>query len=67
MNSLLSSAVLITVLCAVLAVWLDELMEGDLVLVTVCAILTSLCFFCVIIIWRQPESKEALTFKVLVR
>ncbi|KAK3524409.1 hypothetical protein QTP70_027987 [Hemibagrus guttatus] len=57
-------SVLITVLCVVLAVWLDELMEGDPVLVTVCAILTLLCFFCVIIIWRQPESKEALTFKV---
>uniref|UniRef100_A0A8C8DZL0 Solute carrier family 7 member 3a n=1 Tax=Oryzias sinensis TaxID=183150 RepID=A0A8C8DZL0_9TELE len=29
-----------------------------------CAILTLLCGICVVIIWRQPESKEALTFKV---
>ncbi|GAA6105596.1 cationic amino acid transporter 3a [Tachysurus ichikawai] len=57
-------SMLITVLCVVLAVWLDELMAGYLVLVAVCTILTLLCFFCVIIIWRQPESKEALTFKV---
>ncbi|MCJ8740731.1 hypothetical protein PDJAM_G00062450 [Pangasius djambal] len=57
-------SVLITVLCAVLAVFLDELMDGHLVWVAVCAILTSLCIFCVFIIWRQPESKEALTFKV---
>ncbi|KAF4077358.1 hypothetical protein AMELA_G00207300 [Ameiurus melas] len=57
-------SVLITVLCGVLAVWLDELMGGHLVWVTVCAVLTLLCFFCVIIIWRQPESKEVLTFKV---
>ncbi|MCI4386504.1 hypothetical protein PGIGA_G00063230 [Pangasianodon gigas] len=57
-------SVLITVLCAVLAVFLDDLMDGHLVWVAVCAILTSLCFFCVFIIWRQPESKEALTFKV---
>lgn len=62
-----SSATLITVLCAVLAVWLDELLDGHPLWVAVCVILTSLCFFCVIIIWRQPESKEALTFKVLVR
>ncbi|TSL04357.1 Cationic amino acid transporter 3 [Bagarius yarrelli] len=57
-------SVLITALCAVLAVWLDELMKGNFVVLAVCVILTILCFLCVIIIWRQPESKEALTFKV---
>ncbi|XP_036443723.1 cationic amino acid transporter 3a [Colossoma macropomum] len=57
-------SVLITLLCVVLAVNLDELMVGQPVWVTVCIVLASLCFFCVIIIWRQPESKEALTFKV---
>lgn len=61
------SAMLITVLCGVLALWLDELMNGHPVWVAVCAVLTLLCFFCVIIIWRQPESKEVLTFKVLMR
>lgn len=58
---------LITVLCGILAVCLDKLMEGHLVWVAVCVVLTALCFFCVIVIWRQPESKEALTFKVLTR
>ncbi|XP_072518932.1 solute carrier family 7, member 3 [Salminus brasiliensis] len=57
-------SVLITLLCVVLAVNLDELMAGQPIWVTVCVILALLCFFCVIIIWRQPESKEALTFKV---
>uniref|UniRef100_A0A673YKK9 Solute carrier family 7 member 3a n=1 Tax=Salmo trutta TaxID=8032 RepID=A0A673YKK9_SALTR len=57
-------AVLITVLCLVLAGKLDELMEVQPVWVTVCVVLALLCALCVIIIWRQPESKEALTFKV---
>lgn len=57
-------SVLITLLCVVLAVNLDELMAGQPIWVTVCVILALLCFFCVIVIWRQPESKEALTFKV---
>ncbi|KAL6470099.1 hypothetical protein MHYP_G00212180 [Metynnis hypsauchen] len=57
-------SVLITLLCVVLAVNLDELMVGQPIWVTVCIVLALLCFFCVIIIWRQPESKEALTFKV---
>lgn len=55
---------LITVLCLVLAGKLDELMEVQPVWVTVCVVLALLCALCVIIIWRQPESKEALTFKV---
>lgn len=33
-------------------------------MVVPCVILAVLCAVCVIIIWRQPESKEALTFKV---
>uniref|UniRef100_A0A8B9J5U1 Solute carrier family 7 member 3 n=1 Tax=Astyanax mexicanus TaxID=7994 RepID=A0A8B9J5U1_ASTMX len=57
-------SVLITLLCVVLAVNLEELMSGHPIWLTVCVILALLCFFCVIVIWRQPESKEALTFKV---
>ncbi|CAB1333157.1 unnamed protein product [Coregonus sp. 'balchen'] len=57
-------SVLITVLCVVLAGKLDELIEVQPVWVTVCVVLSLLCTLCVIIIWRQPESKEALTFKV---
>ncbi|XP_073727278.1 solute carrier family 7, member 3 [Misgurnus anguillicaudatus] len=57
-------SVLITVLCVVLAVRLEGIMNGEIVWVIACIILAVLCFLCVIVIWRQPESKEALTFKV---
>ncbi|XP_030649091.1 solute carrier family 7, member 3 [Chanos chanos] len=57
-------SVLITLLCVVLAGCVTELSEGQPVWVTICAVLASLCFACVIIIWRQPESKEPLNFKV---
>ncbi|XP_055799547.1 cationic amino acid transporter 3-like [Salvelinus fontinalis] len=57
-------SVFITVLCVVLAGKLDELIEVQPVWVTVCVVLALLCALCVVIIWRQPESKEALTFKV---
>uniref|UniRef100_A0A4W5N3J4 Solute carrier family 7 member 3a n=1 Tax=Hucho hucho TaxID=62062 RepID=A0A4W5N3J4_9TELE len=57
-------SVLITVLCVVLAGKLGELVEVQPVWVTVCVVLALLCALCVILIWRQPESKEALTFKV---
>ncbi|CAL8365459.1 unnamed protein product [Lota lota] len=57
-------SVFITILCAVLATHLAELMAADPAVVAVCVVLTLLCAVCVVIIWRQPESKEALTFKV---
>ncbi|XP_056586434.1 cationic amino acid transporter 3a [Triplophysa dalaica] len=57
-------SLLITLLCVVLAVQLEAIMSGEIVWVMVCVILAVLCFPCVIVIWRQPESKEALTFKV---
>ncbi|XP_065143264.1 solute carrier family 7, member 3 [Paramisgurnus dabryanus] len=57
-------SVLITVLCVVLAVRLEDIMNGEIVWVIACIILAVLCLLCVIVIWRQPESKEALTFKV---
>uniref|UniRef100_A0A8C7ZHP1 Solute carrier family 7 member 3a n=1 Tax=Oryzias sinensis TaxID=183150 RepID=A0A8C7ZHP1_9TELE len=41
-----------------------SLLRGHPAAVVPCAILTLLCGICVVIIWRQPESKEALTFKV---
>ncbi|XP_028277196.1 solute carrier family 7, member 3 [Parambassis ranga] len=55
---------LITVLCIILANCLTQLLSGHPGVVVPCVILTLLCAVCVIIIWRQPESKEALTFKV---
>ncbi|CAJ1063569.1 cationic amino acid transporter 3a [Xyrichtys novacula] len=57
-------SILITLLCVILANCLPELLAGRPGVVVPCVILTLLCAVCVIIIWRQPESKEALTFKV---
>ncbi|XP_036974646.1 cationic amino acid transporter 3a [Acanthopagrus latus] len=57
-------SILITVLCVILANCLQELRDGSAGVVVPVIILTLLCAVCVIIIWRQPESKEALTFKV---
>ncbi|XP_044077850.1 cationic amino acid transporter 3a [Siniperca chuatsi] len=57
-------SVLITILCIILANGLTELLAGHASVVVPCVILTLLCAVCIIIICRQPESKEALTFKV---
>ncbi|GAA6225694.1 cationic amino acid transporter 3-like [Lates japonicus] len=57
-------SVLITILCTILANYLPELLDGHAAVLVPCVILTLLCSVCVVIIWRQPESKEALTFKV---
>uniref|UniRef100_A0A8C2F8U8 Solute carrier family 7 member 3a n=1 Tax=Cyprinus carpio TaxID=7962 RepID=A0A8C2F8U8_CYPCA len=57
-------SVLITVLCVVLAVRLEDIVNLEIVWVMACVILVLLCILCVIVICRQPESKEALTFKV---
>uniref|UniRef100_A0A3Q3WMV4 Cationic amino acid transporter C-terminal domain-containing protein n=1 Tax=Mola mola TaxID=94237 RepID=A0A3Q3WMV4_MOLML len=57
-------SVLITVLCIVLANCLPMLLDGHAAVILTCVILGLLCIMCVIIIWRQPESREALTFKV---
>ncbi|TNN64238.1 High affinity cationic amino acid transporter 1 [Liparis tanakae] len=54
----------ITVLCVILANCLTQLLAGHVVVVLPCVILTLLCIVCLVIICRQPESKEALTFKV---
>lgn len=55
---------MITVLCVVLANCLSELLAGNVAVLVPCVILCLLCAVCIVIIWRQPESKEALTFKV---
>uniref|UniRef100_A0AAQ5YFC4 Cationic amino acid transporter C-terminal domain-containing protein n=1 Tax=Amphiprion ocellaris TaxID=80972 RepID=A0AAQ5YFC4_AMPOC len=57
-------SVFIIILCVILANYLDQLLSGHAGVVVPCVILTLLCGVCVVIIWRQPESKEALTFKV---
>lgn len=57
-------ALLITVLCVILTNCLPGLLAGHAPVVVPCVLLGLLCTVCVVIIWRQPESKEALTFKV---
>ncbi|XP_061904784.1 cationic amino acid transporter 3a [Entelurus aequoreus] len=57
-------SILITVLCIILANCLQQLLDGNGIVVATCVILALLCGVCLIIICRQPESKEALTFKV---
>ncbi|XP_061754685.1 cationic amino acid transporter 3a [Nerophis ophidion] len=57
-------SILITVLCIILANCLQQLLDGHGIVVATCVILALLCAVCLIIICRQPESKEALTFKV---
>ncbi|KAI1898199.1 hypothetical protein AGOR_G00069890 [Albula goreensis] len=57
-------SVLFTLLCVVLAVWGSEVVEGQPLWVTLCGLLTLLSGICLLIIWRQPQSKESLTFKV---
>lgn len=57
-------SLLITILCVILANCLPELLARHAAVVVPCVILTLLCAVCMVIICRQPESKEALTFKV---
>lgn len=57
-------SVLFTMLCVVLAVWGGQVVEGQPGWITVVAVLSVSSLVCVAIIWRQPESREALTFKV---
>ncbi|XP_066571338.1 cationic amino acid transporter 3 [Amia ocellicauda] len=53
-----------TVLCCVLSLWGSEMMKGNVLWLTVCVVLVLISAVCILIIWRQPESKESLTFKV---
>lgn len=53
-------------LCIILANCLTELLTGHPGVLVSCVVLCLLCVACIIIIWRQPESAEALTFKVTV-
>ncbi|XP_068186957.1 solute carrier family 7, member 3 [Antennarius striatus] len=57
-------SVFITILCVILATWLEEILSGHAGVLVACVFFVLLCGACVIIIWRQPESKEAINFKV---
>ncbi|XP_007258708.3 cationic amino acid transporter 3 [Astyanax mexicanus] len=58
------ACVFFTMLCIVLALWGDMVIKGHPIWVTVTVILVILSCICVVIIWRQPQSSEAITFKV---
>nr|XP_055033455.1 cationic amino acid transporter 3 [Misgurnus anguillicaudatus] len=57
-------SVLFTLLCVMLAVCGEQVGKGSPVHVTVVVVLSILSFICILIIWRQPQSKDALSFKV---
>ncbi|XP_051514147.1 cationic amino acid transporter 3-like isoform X2 [Myxocyprinus asiaticus] len=57
-------SVLFTLLCVVLAVYGEQVGKGCPFCITVVVVLSILSFICIFIIWRQPPSKEILTFKV---
>ncbi|XP_056626068.1 cationic amino acid transporter 3 [Triplophysa dalaica] len=57
-------SVLFTLLCVVLSVCGEKVGNGSPVHITVVVVLTLLSCICIFIIWRQPQSKEVLTFKV---
>lgn len=57
-------SVLFTLLCVMLAVCGEQVGKGSPVHVTVVVVLSLLSFICILIIWRQPQSKDVLSFKV---
>ncbi|KAL6480265.1 hypothetical protein MHYP_G00112980 [Metynnis hypsauchen] len=58
------TCVFFTLLCIVLALWGDSVVKGQPVWVTVVVSLVVLSSICILVIWRQPQSNEAITFKV---
>lgn len=50
----------------VLSVCGEEVGKGSPVHITVVVVLILLSCVCIFIIWRQPQSKEVLTFKVIL-
>ncbi|KAF7707347.1 cationic amino acid transporter 3 [Silurus meridionalis] len=58
------TCVLFTLLCIVLAVWGENIIEGQSVWITVMTLLIIVSAICIIIIWRQPQSSEEVSFKV---
>ncbi|KAL0175787.1 hypothetical protein M9458_028117, partial [Cirrhinus mrigala] len=52
-----------TLLCVVLALYGNEVRMGNPLFITLVVLLSVLSFVCIVVIWRQPQSKEVLTFK----
>ncbi|KAF4091349.1 hypothetical protein AMELA_G00035920 [Ameiurus melas] len=56
--------VFFTLLCIVLAVWFQNIIEGQAVWVSVVSLLSIISAIFIVILWRQPQSNEAISFKV---
>lgn len=57
-------SVLFTILCVVLSVYIQQGVMDNPVYITLVVFLSVLSSVCIVIIWRQPQSKEVLSFKV---
>ncbi|XP_051774473.1 cationic amino acid transporter 3 [Ctenopharyngodon idella] len=57
-------SVLFTMLCVVLSVYIEQVGMGSPFYITLVVILSVLSSVCIVIIWRQPQSKEDISFKV---
>ncbi|XP_067404068.1 cationic amino acid transporter 3 [Emydura macquarii macquarii] len=57
-------ALLMTVLCVILAQSMDSLLTGSVGWITACVLLTGIILLTTIVVWRQPQSNTRLTFKV---
>lgn len=57
-------SVLFTMLCVVLSVYIEQVGMGSPFYITLVVLLSVLSSVCIVIIWRQPQSKEVLNFKV---
>ncbi|XP_066496004.1 cationic amino acid transporter 3 [Tiliqua scincoides] len=57
-------SITITVLCGILAQEWRALLDGSVGWVVACALLLGVSLIATVVIWRQPESKKRLTFKV---
>ncbi|XDV37172.1 hypothetical protein PO909_006822 [Leuciscus waleckii] len=57
-------SVLFTILCVVLSVHIQQVGMGNPVSITLVVLLSVLSAVCIVIIWRQPQSKEVISFKV---
>lgn len=57
-------ALLVSVLCLVLAQWSGPLLSGDRVWIAVVVVLLSLITGITWVIWRQPQNPTPLHFKV---
>ncbi|XP_042317008.1 high affinity cationic amino acid transporter 1 [Sceloporus undulatus] len=55
---------LIVTFCSLTVLGKDALISGSTWAITLLVIVFLLCFICTVVIWRQPESKTKLSFKV---